>query len=237
MIHKSFSSYDSRKISELVVKFTNEKQGKFYDEFYIHKIVNPNNILSGQTISKINLSNIESKLKQEEYIEDAQIYLNRMNQLQVDIKQKVPIYRVFTPKTSFYITDKWTCVSINNKFFKRLVTIYGPLDNLGSQNDLKQKLILNQLQSLHKETSNHQLLQSTIDQIYVNNQGKISIKLTFLDPIIELGYIAHDIKSKINKLHIFLNKTMNRLDLNQYTHINIAFTNQIIGKLNSKNHE
>jgi cell division protein FtsQ len=72
--------------------------------------------IKGELVNSFNLHGLETKLKQNVWIEDAELYFDNRDVLHITIKEKEPVARIFTTEgQSFYIDSRGIKMPLSDK--------------------------------------------------------------------------------------------------------------------------
>ncbi|MGZ5284719.1 MAG: cell division protein FtsQ/DivIB, partial [Kaistella sp.] len=110
-------------MEKVSVKLTHTRQPVYFiDEKDIREIVKKSN--PEKRIGDINIPELEKKLNQLPAVDSANVYLNLNGNLNLDIKQKVPAFRLNKNGRDFYVDEKGNefPISKNYSFPCMLVT-------------------------------------------------------------------------------------------------------------------
>lgn len=188
----------------------------------------------------IDTKRLEKKILDLSSVEEVEVFKNVNGALEVDIKQRKPIARVFNRNGySVYIDDKGKTMQISEYFTSRVMVINGYVNiKVGEEvgliqgNDsLMQLTMLDELYELATYINADKFLKAQIEQIYVEKNGEITLIPIVGDQEIIFGKVQ-DIKKKFDKLILFYKKGINPNNLNLYQTINLKFDNQIVCKKN-----
>ncbi|WP_447951543.1 cell division protein FtsQ/DivIB [Chryseobacterium koreense] len=213
---KRFNDKSMEKVSVNMVK--TKTPVYFVDEKDILEIVNKSN--PSKRIGDINIPELEKKLNQLPAVDSANVYLNLNGNLNLDIKQRVPAFRLNNNGKDFYVDEKGTefPISRNYSFPCMLVTgnvkksEYPKLAELVSKinsDEFSKKYFIGIL----KEGENYELLTS---------EGNYKV---------EIGDLDH-IDFKVKGFKTFVEKYLVYQQPEKYRKISMKYDNQIVTTLN-----
>tara|TARA_Y100000741_G_scaffold181395_1_gene137859 strand:- start:119 stop:841 length:723 start_codon:yes stop_codon:yes gene_type:complete len=161
----------------------------------------------------LDLNIIESELKNNEYVENAEIYWKFHDVLEIKIKEREPLY--ILKKENYYV-DSFSNFFPMKEIKKDLPKVLSELSEI----DLKSvtKFIL--------KINNDPFMKSELDKIYINkNQFRINLKSFDFDIIFG---DSKRFKEKIMKLKVFCAFQKVQDSLTNYPLVNLNYLNQVI---------
>lgn len=213
---KRFNDKPLEKISVKLIKTKNPVY--FIDEKEVKEIVKKSN--TTDRIGDIDIPALEKKLNQLPSVDSANIYLNLNGNLNLDIKQRVPAFRLNKDGKDFYVDEKGTefPLSTNYSFPCMLVTgdvnksEYQKLAQLVEKID-KDEFSKKYFIGITKQKEGYNLLTS---------EGNYKVEIGDLDRI--------DLKVKGFKT--FVEKYLIFQQPEKYSKISVKYDNQIVTTLN-----
>jgi len=197
--------------------------------------------LKGQSIGYIDAERIESTLKKQPYITNANVFITIDGKVVIDVTQSQPVLRIFNQKgESFYLDALGHLLPLNPAFSARVIVANGFIDEPYSrkadylQDSIKMKdslefhSVVNHLLKLSLYIQKDQFLKALIEQIYVDKNGEIELIPRIGNQTILFGNVEN-IPEKFNRLKVFYLMGLNKTGWNKYNVINIKFKNQVIG--------
>mgnify|MGYP000044161040 CR=1 FL=1 len=190
--------------------------------------------------SLIDTKKVEKKIMALSSVEEVEVFKNMNGTLELNIKQRQPIARVFNRNGySVYIDDKGKTMQTSEYYTARVMTINGfvniksgeELATIQGNDSLMNLTMLDELFKLATYIKNDEFLKAQIEQIYVEKNKEITLIPKVGNQEIIFGK-ATDIEKKFNKLLLFYKKGINPNNLNLYKTINLKFDNQIVCKKN-----
>lgn len=206
-------------MEKVSVKLTQTKHPVYFiDEKDVKEIVKKSN--PDKRIGDINIPELEKKLNQLPAVDSANVYLNLNGNLNLDIKQRVPAFRLNKNGRDFYVDEKGTefPISKNYSFPCMLVTgdvaksDYVKLAELVDKidrDDFSKKYFI----GISKEKDGYNLLTS---------QGNYKVEIGDLEKI----------NLKVKGFKTFVEKHLIYQQPEKYTKISVKYDNQIVTTLN-----
>jgi len=215
----SLKRFNNKPMEKVSVNMTQTKHPVYFiDEKDVKNIVKKAN--PTKKVGDINIPDLEKKLNSLPAVDSANVYLNLNGNLNLDIKQRVPAFRLNTGDRDFYVDEKGTefPISANYSFPCMLVTgdvkpsDYEKLAELVDKID-KDSFSKKYFIGIAKEKGGYNLLTS---------QGNYKVEIGDLDKI--------DLKVKGFKT--FVEKYLIYQQPEKYRKISVKYDNQIVTTLN-----
>lgn len=214
-----------------------ETENRFVDEQDIL-----NQILTAEDTADLLLKNynvleLEEKLSTNPSIKDVQVYKTIDGQLNIEVKQRKPIVRVFSKNDSYYIDENGKLMLWTNKYTSRLLVVSGEINepfnkryqfNYGNlQDTLQAKTLLDDVYKIAKYIDESDFWKAQIEQIHVNKVYDMELIPKVGNHKIVFGGVEN-LESKFEKLMIFYQKGLSKTGWNEYSEINLKFKNQVV---------
>jgi cell division protein FtsQ len=219
-------------VSAIQISMDNIHENHYLDEMDIMKLmhINPEN-LKGASLSKLNFSDIEQRIRQSPFIRDAELYSDLKGNLMVKVSLRRPIARmVQNPGPDAYIAEDGTIMPVSEKFFSRVLLISGSfipklikLDNILEIEEGRQLMLM--LNTIRED----QFWNAQIAQIDIDNKVKTILFPQVGDETIEFGK-PENLNTKFRKLEIFYKEILPRVGWNKYDRINLEYEGQIVAE-------
>lgn len=190
--------------------------------------------LVGKELRRINIQRLEDDLKANPFIEFAKVYADMNGIIQVQIRQREPIIRIFNMgNQDFYIDKNGFKIPISDNFTANVPVANGFIQEVfsGRVDTLRSKLAKDLFQTA-KFIGQDTLWRHQIEQMYVNSSGEIELTPRVGEQKIILGN-ADSLQVKFKNLYFFYKKALPKMGWDAYKTINIKFTNQVICEKNS----
>ncbi|MCW4451721.1 cell division protein FtsQ [Kaistella sp. BT6-1-3] len=190
----------------------------FIDEKDIREIVKKSN--PEKRIGDINIPELEKKLNQLPAVDSANVYLNLNGNLHLDIKQRVPAFRLNKNGNDFYVDGKGTEFPISKNYSFPCMLVTGDVDKSEyiklaelvdkiDRDEFSKKYFI----GISKEKENYNLLTS---------QGNYKVEIGNLE----------NINLKVKGFKTFVEKHLVYQEPEKYTKISVKYDNQIVTTLN-----
>lgn len=180
----------------------------------------------------INIAEIENALNLLNEIKDIDVYKTVDNKLFIEVKQRVPLVRVYNKvnggyyldhqgKVMFLSNEHTALVPVATGFFEKSLSLKKDVSIKDSSSYLDELFIL--MQEIDKD----KFLKAQIAQINVDKKGNF-----ILIPRVGMHTIifgkAVRVKEKFNNLYLFYKKGLKKDEWNNYDTIKLQYKNQIV---------
>ncbi|GAA4096116.1 cell division protein FtsQ [Mucilaginibacter panaciglaebae] len=191
--------------------------------------------LVGRRIDRINMHQLENKLKANPFVEFAKVYADMDGVLMIEIEQREPIMRVMNQNDQdFYIDKNGLKIPLSANFTARVLAANGFIEEpFGNKVDTLHTALARDLFKTVSYIRGDSLWDAQIGQIYVNQGHEIELIPRVGSQRILLGN-ADSLDMKFKNLMAFYKQALPQVGWDAYKIINIKYANQIIGVKNSK---
>jgi cell division protein FtsQ len=202
----------------LVVRVDYSDNNYFVSEESVIKILTKtDNSLVGKPLEEINIALLEENISKHPSVRNAEVYSTINGELRVNVKQKKPIARVITGRTSYYIDEEGGKMKLSTTYSARVPLVYGAL---------KEERFLAVLQVL-RFLKEEKYWKSQVISIEMKSEGLV-IRPRFGAKEIIVGN-SDNLDKKFEKLSIFYKKVIPSKGLDFYHRLDLRFENQVIG--------
>ncbi|MDD2529754.1 MAG: hypothetical protein PHN41_00840 [Bacteroidales bacterium] len=187
----------------------------------------------------IDIKKIESFLNLNPYIEQAQVYQTLKGALNIEIKQREPIVRLYTLRNKEYYIDKLgKIILIDDNQLTDVVIASGNID-VGNKNlennldtiDIENKKgfdkTLSNIYYFAQKLAYDSILSYQIDQIYVPNKGNFELIPKIGNYIIRVGQ-NEDLEDELIKLRYLYKEAFSRSGWDNYSVVDLRFRHQVV---------
>lgn len=215
----SLKRFNNKPIENIVVNLAKTKNPVYFiDEKEVKEIVKKAN--PTKRIGDIDIPELEKKLNLLPSVDSANVYLNLNGILNLDIKQRVPAFRLNKGDQNFYVDEKgnefptsknysYSCMlvrgDVQKSEYKKLAELVDKID----QDDFSKKYFI----GISKEKGGYNLLTS---------EGNYKVELGDLDRI----------DMKVKGFKTFVEKYLVNQSPEKYSRISVKYDNQIVTTLN-----
>lgn len=187
----------------------------------------------GKPMDAFNLAAMESALKKDVWIQEAELFFDNNDKLRVEVEEREPVARVFTTGGgTFYIDSSNMMLPLSEKFSARLPVFTGfPTDTkVLSKADSS---LLRDIRNISMKLQSDSFLMAMIDQVDITVQRNFEMVPKIGGQVIIFGN-ASDLDAKFNKLLQFYKKVIMKTGWNRYSIINLQYKNQVVAKIRGK---
>jgi cell division protein FtsQ len=217
---------------DIVIDLENIRENHFLDEADVLKLVEGSGQkIIGTSLDYINLKSIETKLKYDKHILDAELFGDLKGNLIVNVELRRPIARIVRENApDAYIAEDGVIMPVSEKYSSRVVLISGAFTNqLVESEDLTTREEGRQLLDMIEFISEDKFWKAQVAQIDINSQGKIIILPQVTGQQVEFG-IADGYEAKFKKLMIFYKEILPQRGWTRYERVNLEYDGQIIAE-------
>jgi cell division protein FtsQ len=217
---------------DIVIELVNDHENHFLDEADVMRLVETNNpSLRGTTMDRIDLKIIESKLKQDKHILDAQLFCDLKGNLMVQVELRRPVARIIQEDApDAYVAEDGTVMPVSEKFASRVLLISGEFVRKLLDNEDVNKIPEGQpLMEMIRSINENSFWRAQVAQLDMNSEGKITIYPQVTGQRIEFGRLE-DIENKFKKLMIFYKEILPQRGWTKYRRVNLEYEGQVIAE-------
>ncbi len=219
-------------VNDIVIKIENIHENHFIDDQDIVRLMQlDQENLKGAPISRINLKDIENKIKANKFVEDAELYSDIKGNLVVQATLRRPVARIVRQDgPDAYIAEDGTIMPVSEKFTSRVVVISGTYVKqfMSVENMFKHESgseLMTMLMTIRKDD----FWRAQIAQLDIDSKGRIFLLTQVGDQTIEFGQ-AENLNAKLKKLKIFYKEILPQMGWNKYNRISLEFEGQIVAE-------
>jgi cell division protein FtsQ len=219
-------------VKDIIIKIENIQENHFIDESDIVRLMElEHENLKGAPLSRLNLKEIEKRIKTDRFVKDAELYSDIKGNLVVKATLRRPLARIIREDgTDAYIAEDGTIMPVSGKFTARVVLISGPYvrqlishENIYNHDDGLE--IMAMLMTIRKDD----FWRAQIAQLDFDGKGRIFILPQIGNQTIEFGR-AEGLNAKLRKLKIFYKEILPQMGWNKYKRVSLEFGEQIVAE-------
>lgn len=179
-------------------------------------------------ISAFSLSDMESELRLNPFIKDAEVFTGFNGVLKVEVIQRRPIIRIITQNGgSYYIDEDGFKMPASTLYTARVLVASGNItEGLEVSDSLKGK-ILQELYTLAHYVDKNTFWKAQFEQIFVD-KGKNIVAIPKVGNHDIIIGDTENLEEKLNNLYIFYRKGLNKIGWDKYKTINLKYKGQIV---------
>lgn len=215
----SLKRFNNAKMENVSINMNQTKTPVYFvDEKDIKDLVKQFN--PTKKIGDVKIPELEKKINEIPFVDSANVYMNLNGNLNVDIKQRIPIFRLNKNGKDFYVDEKGVEFPISRNFSYPCMLVMGDVDaseyqELGQlvekidKDDFSKKYFI----GIKKEKDNYNLLTS---------DGNYKVEIGDLE----------NIDFKVKGFKTFVEKYLVYQNPEKYKKISVKYNNQIVTTLN-----
>ena len=177
-------------------------------------------------VTSFNLHELEQKLEQNKWIEEAQLYFDNQEVLHVTVIEKEPVARIFTKEgDSFYIDRLGRKLPLSDKMSARVPVF----TNFPDKKILtsKDSLLLNDVRVTANFIVNDPFWMSQVAQIDITPERDFEMIPVVGNHLVKLGN-GENIAEKFRRLLLFYKQVLSKTGFDKYKIINVQYKGQVV---------
>lgn len=217
----------SLKVTDITITIDDQYENYFIAESDVLQILNEDQVLKGADYQNLKLKELESRLEENRFVQDAEIYRDLKGGLSVNIQQNRPIARIIRSNgPDAYINFDGSILPVSDRFTARLPLISGGItDELidkGLEGEESEQLL-----SMLEFIMNDEFWKAQVAQLDIDKDWDIEIYPQVTKQLIEFGQ-PDDLERKFRNLEIFYKRILPQKGWNSYSRVSVKYENQII---------
>ena len=183
--------------------------------------------IKDERITGFNLRKLEQQLKENAWVQDANLYFDNKDVLHVSVREKEPIARIFTTAgKSFYIDANAKKMPLSDIMSARVPVFTGFPDKRFLST--KDSMLLNDIRKTATFILNDPFWMAQTEQIDITQDRNFEMVPTIGNHIVKLGN-GDDIDKKFHRLFVFYQQVMSKTSFDKYKILDVQYTGQVIG--------
>jgi cell division protein FtsQ len=218
---------DSNRCKDVEIIIKGVQNNFFIDKSDVTNMLEKMNLgtLKGTPIAAFNLAEMETFLKKNEWIKNAELYFDNNDELRINIMEREPIARVFNSEGgSFYIDSLLTVLPLSDKFSARLPVF----TNFSlERNSRAGKNLLAEIKKVSVYISQSPFWMAQIEQVDITPEGSFEMIPKIGNQVIIFGS-AENYEEKFSNLFIFYESVQSKIGWSKYSVLNVSYKDQVI---------
>lgn len=178
-------------------------------------------------VSDISFNALEKMIESNPYVSNATVYVDANDKIRITVAQRLPLIRIINNQlVSYYIDDRGRRMPCSPKFTARVPVATGFIFTNADQHRYADSLIEQKLFLLADFIRRDTFLSALTEQIVVNEHQEFELIPLVGNHSILIGDVD-DLDRKFSNLKSFYNGAIRHHQLDQYSLINIKFSNQV----------
>ena len=223
LLRFSLQRFNNRPLEDIVVKMLQKKPVSFINDKIVREIIRKENPTN--RIGDLNILSLERTIRAMPMVDSANVYLKLNGQLNLDISQRIPIFRLSKKDQSFYVDEKgvefpasnnysYQCMLVSGKVSSEEYPMLVELVKIINRDDFSKNFFV----GISKKGNDYYLM---------TNEGNYVVELGRLE---NLGF-------KIKGFKTFVEKYLIYQDQMKYSKISVKYDNQIVTTLRKGNED
>ena len=211
------------------ISFNSDGTNFFVDEVGIIRELKSVGSIRGQEIKSIDLKQLERGLKSNRWIADAQLFFDNKEVLQVIVREKEPVARIFTTVgRSFYIDSACKRLPLSDKLSARIPMFTNfPSDKIRlSRPD---SMLMASVKDLALFIQSDDFWKAQVAQVDITADGFEMIP-TIGNHVVELGKSA-EWQKKFDRLFSFYKQVWTQVGFEKYERLDVQFEGQVVATI------
>jgi cell division protein FtsQ len=219
-------------VKDILVEIDNINDNHFLDEADVMRLVEASaQSIKGTSLARLNLKSIETKLKLDKHIRDAELYGDLKGNLIVRIELRRPVARIVQEDApDAYLSEEGVIMGISEKFSSRVMVISGRFSKqLLEAGDVMKVEGGKKLMEMIGFIAIDPFWKAQIAQMDINSKGDILIYPQVTGQLVEFG-TTENYESKLAKLMIFYKEVLPQKGWTKYQRVNLKYEGQVIAE-------
>jgi cell division protein FtsQ len=187
--------------------------------------------IKGQHVSEIKMRKLEELLEDNEWIQDAELWFDNKNVLNVIVTEREPVARIFTTAgNSYYIDSTVKRMSLSDKMSARVPVFTNfPEKKIWTPND---SALMQDVKAVAKFVQHNDFWNSQVAQLDIINCGFNCWQFEMVPVVgnhtVRLGN-AENIEEKFGRLFTFYKQVLSKSGFDKYPVLDVQYKSQVIG--------
>ena len=218
-------------VSELVIDIESLPAGKnLVTEEDIQKLLMKSfrSDFVGWKVKDVDVELIEQDVRRNDFVSEAEIYIDARNRLTIHIIQREPVLRVQDENAmSFYLDSEGFWMPISRHYAARVKVATGKLPHFRGKHLMEADPVYKSLFMASQFIARDPFYEALIEQIYVDERGEFHLSPKVGDQRIRLGTVEN-IEEKLDKLRTFMKEGLAHEGWQACEIIDLRFSEQIV---------
>ena len=171
---------------------------------------------------------MEKVVESDPFVQDAAVYVDQQNNLQLTIIQRNPVLRIMdTNGGNYYMDKEGKKMPDSSNYTARVLVVTGKLPPHTPDVLEKRSNLLKDVFTVWQQLDKDEFLRGFIQQLHVANNGDLMMSPLIGDQIIILGSTRH-LEDKLERLKVFYKQAIPYEGWRKYKTINLKYNGQIV---------
>ena len=213
--------------SAIKVEIQGNEGHVFIDENEIKDRLKLNGASVGAPLTAINLRTLETIVRNGVWIKNAELYFDNNNVLQILIKEREPVARIFTVSGSSWYIDSAGCRLPLSKDYTAHVPVFTSFTSDKNTLSKPDSLLLVDVKNIASFIANDSFWNAQVSQVNISSQKTFDLIPVVGNQVINLGD-ADSLSSKFSRLLAFYKQVWAKTGFEKYEKISVAFSGQVV---------
>lgn len=179
--------------------------------------------LKGMPVEFVDINDVESMFEQDAYVKEAQVNIDQLGRLNIQLEERHPLVRMMSSGSSFYLDDVGVSVPLSSHYSARVPIVLLDQDANAWLTKAKRKELI----TLINEINETEFMKALVDQIEVMPSGEYEIIPLLGQERIRIGK-ANRLKEKFKNITLFYQKEVTKGKWSSCKYIDARFEGQIV---------
>lgn len=213
--------------SGINIEVNNNSNRLFVDESGIKYLIRENGGRAGVPTNSVDLRTIESELKKNVWIKNAELYFDNNQMLHVQLTESVPIARIFMfNNNSFFIDSSAKYLPLNDNVVVRVPVFTGFTSDRKNLSP-PDSALLQSVKQVADFIISDTFWMAFVAQINILPNTDFQIIPAIGNQIINIGN-ADDLPDKFNRIYSFYKDVLSKTGINKYKVIDVQYSGQVV---------
>lgn len=217
------------KCKGIVVKLLGDENNFFIEEKDIKVLVAGDKSLNpvGKPIKDINIAALEKIVARDPWVKTANIFVDNQRRLNIKVKQREPVARIFTLTGNTYYLDRdGDRIPVSARYTAR-VPVFTDYPSDAAKVQQADSALTAGILEIGAFIQKEPFWTAQVQQVTITPQREFEIVPALGDNVILFGD-GTDVAKKFNKLLAFYKEGLSKVGWNNYAKINVAFENEVV---------
>lgn len=215
----------ARKLNDVNIQINNSDYGFVTKADVATMLLKDRNVqLKNTKLSSINVKQMEQVIKESDWVEDAQVYIDNKHNLHALVTQRIPVVRIFEKSgDSYYLDRKMEALPLSTKYnyYTTVVT------NVPNLRDTANAGVKAQIMAMTRFIKADTFWNAQVSQLIVRDDLTFEIVPVLGDHRIIMGDTT-DMKLKFDNLFAFYTKVLNEVGWDKYQVLDLSYKGQLV---------
>ncbi len=226
----AINAKNSARCKGMDVRINGNVQGMVVDKQEITRLLATEGVsdVRQQMVAGLDLHKLESALRRNPWVKEANIFVDNNEMLQVRVTEKQPAARLFNLSgKSWFLDSAGSLLPLTGKAPVRLPVFTGyPGETFGRHG--RDSVLNAQIRSMTRFLNQDSFWCRAIEQVNITPSKTFELTPLIGNQVIEFGD-GNDIEGKFHRLMIFYREVMAKTGFAKYDRIKVEFAGQVIG--------